>query len=528
MTEADRNKIIDIDFSNINGLYFGDYSFVELYRSINSTILEWKKESIVNKKDLSDEQIEVLISFCSGSSNLDNFKITHRGRMMEILPLYYERQFKFVQISVDYDESDFYRSAYDFLIEYTSYQIGKKNSDWVKDNHDWLLRYLKALQANTSQERAKLLDQYKLIPNQLNELCTKNELEINNSVPPEMNIMYISIFGEENNLAKKWINEDFIQTLVTDKSVISFKETDPEAIALKIQGVLCDKMSDRMKVDPEPKYKELVQDIIDKICDESHGSLWKNWFKVIDEKKEEYTFSLITDSSVRKSLFSFMKWNPQYLESLNNIESSTRDKLFSLLDNEKFVTILDEVAKQIEQEQEEKAKLQHRKIIGEYIENKLKEKIGSEISATVDDIQNGQDIIVSVNGHEIYYIEVKSKWDFKEPAHMSNNQIKKAVNNKDKYALFCVDLRSLSNKKMDLDSLSEDVIVKNTKVKDDIGYTLSSLMEKIIDADYKAENDEGKITINWYQNNIKAKSFTEGKTIDEFLIKLEQNIRNIK
>lgn len=524
MIKEDRNKIVDGDFSEIGGHKFPSYTIDDLSRSINITISEWKNKSLKSSSDLSEDQIDELIRFCSSSSNYDAFSKKLRFRMMEILPRFYDKNFKFVYLPLHVDETNFYQSAYDFLIEYTSYRINNNDSVWVKDNIRWLKSFISELRPSTNKDRAELLDKYKLIPNQLDELCTKNELKINKHVPIDMNEMFIKLYGKEEDLRKTWIKDEFIEILGTEQ----FKETNPEEIAYKIQEELVRKMEEDV---PEQKYTDMVQTIIDKICDDKNGKDWGKWFKTINDRKEIYTFRLIKDSRVRKSLFTIMKWDSQHLELLNNlnkIESSTMNTLFSLLSNENFGTILDEVKKQIEQEIEKKISFGHLKSIGEYIEKKLKEKIGSEISATVDDVQNGQDIIVRLNGRDVYYIEVKSKLNFTEPAHMSNNQIKKAVLKKDKYALFCVDLRDLKNVNTNFDALTIDDIVPRTKVKDKIGETLFNLMKNIIEADDQAENDETKMTINWFGNNIKAKDFTDGITLDEFLENLEKYIQEIK
>ena len=144
--------------------------------------------------------------------------------------------------------------------------------------------------------------------------------------------------------------------------------------------------------------------------------------------------------------------------------------------------------------------------------------------------QNGQDIVISVKRHdqtleEIYYIEVKSKWDFNEAAHMSPNQVKKACQNPDKYCLCCVDLRE--HKDEDLANLPQQVILDCTNVKMNIGITLRPLMKEIIEADDRS--DDIQIKISDYRSNMGATVFEKGdpfqKLIDTLVKKAQEALQ---
>ena len=102
-----------------------------------------------------------------------------------------------------------------------------------------------------------------------------------------------------------------------------------------------------------------------------------------------------------------------------------------------------------------------------------------------NDEQDGQDIVVRYNGKEIYYIEVKSKWSFDEPAHMSVSQMRKAVQNPDKYALCCVELTKYNSN--EVESIDTDTILTNCYDHLDIGDKLSKLLKPIVDDNSDAE-----------------------------------------
>ena len=117
-------------------------------------------------------------------------------------------------------------------------------------------------------------------------------------------------------------------------------------------------------------------------------------------------------------------------------------------------------------------------------------------------------------------MEVKSKWDFNEAAHMSMRQIHMACLHPDEYALCCVDLRPYKNQ--DLTKLPESLIIGATNVKMDIGNTLFPMMKGILNADN--QSDETHIKIAEYRGNIPAKVFEIGVPFDKLIEKIEKKV----
>lgn len=149
----------------------------------------------------------------------------------------------------------------------------------------------------------------------------------------------------------------------------------------------------------------------------------------------------------------------------------------------------------------------------------------AEDNAVADDAQNGQDIIVRIkNGEEwidIFYVEVKSKWDFTEPAHMSTRQVRKAALHPNEYALCCVDLRK--HKHMDLANIPTETILKCTNVKMNIGEILNPMLKAILDADNRSDDEQ--IKISEYRSNMGASIFEKGDSLDVLLNAIETKIR---
>ena len=133
---------------------------------------------------------------------------------------------------------------------------------------------------------------------------------------------------------------------------------------------------------------------------------------------------------------------------------------------------------------------------------------------TVDDIQNGQDIVISYNGQDIYYIEVKSKRNFLSPAYMSKNQIRMACQHPDKYALCCVDLSNAHC--VDIDNPTIDELIPHTRFNNEIGSLLSPLVNPVLKADEDYEDKKIKLYGD-YSASIPKRIFTEGLTMEEMI-----------
>lgn len=488
------------------------YTKNDLQKAIGNTVQQWRNQTL-NRQDggiLTDEQLESLIKFCSATM-LADFK-NQRGRMMPILAELYEKEFAPVP-TIKYredEEEEFYKPAFNFLLDYTLAQVCRKDVTWVEGHKGWLLRFLTEYNPKENEERKKRLDAYGVLPNQMGALCLKSDLKARRDVPDEMVDIYKAIFGKD--LREEWIDEAF-------DSIVDLQPVHASDVADDIEKAL---VTD-MKQEGERKFDKVVRKIILKIGDSTD---WENWFGQINEKKATYTFSM-QSGRAQKSLFSLMdNCSDDHLEQLakygKNIEG--------LLDK------LDSIEKQ---ERDSAARFNHLHTIGKHIEDVLRERIGQDVvsikmpeskddnNVDVNDEQNGQDIVVKVlkNGEwkNIFFVEVKSKWDFNEAAHMSMRQVRMASLNPDMYALCCVDLRPY--KDQDLKNLSESVILDATHVKMDIGTTLFPMVSGILDAD--KQPDETFIKISEYRSNIPAKVFEVGEPFNALLAKIEQKAREV-
>lgn len=506
----DSKKIYDTAFLDVCEV--NPYSQSDLQRAISATMQNWRSTTLTNtrKEPLTDDQLTALITFCS-ATYLPDFA-NARGRMMPLLAEFHNREYRTAPTIKykDDKEEEFYQSAFNLLLDYTLYQLCQKDSEWVNAHKEWLKSFLTEYSPLTNVDHRKRLDDYGVLPNQNGDLCLMKNLHKNCGVPAEMTTIYNAIFGKD--LKETWIDADF-------EELVTLAEDKPVDIAKTIEGSL---VADMKQESTDRKFEKIVRTIVLKIAESSE---WEDWFDQINDKKATYTFSM-KSGKAQKSLFSLM-----------DIEDDNLDRLAKLSESGNIETMLDKMERQQELEHENEARFNHLHAIGKHIEDVLREKIGSDLvqvenptrtegNTIAEDVQNGQDIIVRVKLNsewtDVFYVEVKSKWDFTEPAHMSTRQVRMAALHPNEYALCCVDLRA--HKGEDLENLPAETIIKCTKVKMGIGDILNPLVKEILAADDRSDDEQ--IKISEYRSNMGAKVFEVGDPLEVLINKIEGIVRN--
>ncbi|WP_426694015.1 sacsin N-terminal ATP-binding-like domain-containing protein [Alistipes shahii] len=507
----DSKKLYDpayLDVCEVN-----PYSQSDLQRAIASTMGIWRASALINqeKTALTDEQLTAMITFCS-ASYLPEFN-NIRGRMMPLIAKFYGKDFRILSIIKfkEEKEEDFYSATFNLLLDYTLFLLNQKDAIWVNANKDWLKSFLIEYSPSTNEEHKKRLDDYGILPNQKGKLCLMKDLHKNNGVPSEMATIYLSIFGSD--LHESWIDADF-------ENIVSLTEDRPEDIAKTIEGSL---VSDMKQEPQDRKFEKIVRTIILNIAESKD---WEEWFGQINDKKATYTFSM-KSGKAQKSLFSLM-----------DIEDDNLARLAKLSETGNIESMLDKMERQQELEYGNKARFNHLHAIGKHIEDVLREKIGldlvqvenptrTESDTITEDVQDGQDIIIrvkkGVEWNDVFYVEVKSKWNFTEPAHMSTRQVRMAALHPDEYALCCVDLRK--HKDEDLARLPAETIIVCTRVKMGIGNILNPMVKAILEADDRSDDEQ--IKISEYRSNMGAKIFEIGEPLEVLLDTIENKIKTL-
>lgn len=414
-----------------------------------------------------------------------------------------------------------YREVFESLVRHIFHQIetdSTHNNNWYhdEDNADFLINLLNSLSNanNNTYYQAKIMPDYAIFPNQNGKLCKKEQLNVvaqdAEHKHTEADVSNLCKYYEEIkeiDLKEEWVDSAF-------SGFQTFNETKLKSKSDEIDEALC-----------KENYKPKVTLEILAHLDEGND-VWKYWFSNIEKNKANVFLHRIDDVVLRRNIYSVMKSDRETLRTCAELCDMPNRK-----------EILSKLQGLIQVERDNAARFYHLHTIGKHIEDTLRDYINNNLVKVekrenkddrliVDDIQNGQDIVISVkNGDEwkeVYFVEVKSKWDFNEPAHMSTRQIRMAALHPENYALCCVDLREY--KGQELEKLPSEIIKECTRVKMSIGYDLKPLVQTILDADNKDEDIQ--IKISEYRSNMSARVFEKGEPLDALLQKIESIVRN--
>lgn len=112
--------------------------------------------------------------------------------------------------------------------------------------------------------------------------------------------------------------------------------------------------------------------------------------------------------------------------------------------------------------------------LGNYAESLLYELLSKYLlpqdnRISIDNLQGGQDFVISVDGKKVYYIEVKSIWHQVNIVEMTSTQFDKAESRSSQYALCVINMIGVSPSVVDTEKDSEINIDDRTLFYTDIG-----------------------------------------------------------
>lgn len=446
---SDADRMIDLAYNGIGKA--ANYKPEDLQRAISQTVTQWRNSTLGNNKiPLTTEQLNALIEFCSATSQSE-FN-NYRGRMMSHrVKVHGTTLTKREQPKVIEKEDDFYNPAFNLLLDYTLYVISTKDDQWVKDNEQLLKDFLTEYATSNANDRLAKLDEYGVIPNHYYSLCIKKDLYKNANINEELAKLYLDVKKED--LHDHWVHENFAGTFTYDEQ----KASD---VANKIQTKLSD----------DDFQDTIVLEIIELAENETIDS-WKVLFKAIYAQRESIRYKLGTPAE-RKAINRMMKQkNPALLEKMADVAEREDSDLVLRKLNEAISNIEDEA---------------HKKMLGDFVEDHIERYLNDALSGFGVNIRNeqgGQDLILSKEGCDDYYIEIKSRWIDKEPAMMSSLQFHTAVAKAECYALISAQMWGFDQQRVEngeVVSLSE--LKNRLRVCDNIGTLEKTLLDKVEEA----------------------------------------------
>lgn len=484
LVPGDTERFIAEEFAGICEL--PKYGRDELKKSINDYVNSQKDQPVPFK-----ETLTALLDYCSvfPVQNGNSIRNNAMPYICELFDHQYTEQYQAPLEGVEADkEQNLYRNSFDVLVEYTLKHIetvSTNDKDWFDNNRTLHLNLLNSLsnRERTTTYQSDSFLKYAIMPNQEGLLCKVAELNVltglgNLSQDIKTTLYDIYSKTKKDTLGRIVVDDDYAW-------MSSFSELHPKKVCHDINDTL-----------GEDGYTNpVVIEIIDLLDQEQGNEVWGEWFKTINDNKANIFLSRLKGVE-RASTYKFMK-----------ADANRKAKLLELIDRPDFDSLIKKAEDYIQNEKDKNTVFRHMLSIGKEIEDKLRTALDASLlevqfarndeEMKVKDKQDGQDIIIRYKGKEIYYVEVKSKWNFNDAAHMSVNQMRKAVLYPDNYALCCVELSAFNSN--EVESIAVQTILDHCYVHLDIGYKLAELIEAIV----KDEKDaETHIKIYDYQSAL--------------------------
>ena len=491
---ADTERFVAVEFTDIYA--FPKYGREDLKKSINDFVSSQKDERQPFKSTLG-----AFLDYCSIFPVQKGNSIRNNAMpcICKFFGHTYNEQYEPPIQGVEADkEQNLYRNSFDALVEYTLEKVETwaKLTGWFEDNKTLHLNLLKSL-SNINRETTYQTDffvKYAIMPNKEGTLCKVGDLCVlsgADSLPLEVKNTLYRLYGKVYSFAlgQKIVDDNYA-------GMCAFEKLEPKKVCQDINETLRD-----------GEYTNpVVIEIIDLLDKETESCYWRQWFSNIEENKAKIFLSRLKGTE-KSNTYKFMKADAQ-----------RKEKLLELMDRPDLDTLIKKAEDIIKTEHERNIVFKQMLSIGKEIEDKLREVLDEtllevqcrekEEKMMVGDVQNGQDIIIRYKGQDIYYVEVKSKWNFDEPAHMSVNQMRQAVLHPDNYALCCIELTDYCS--ATVETISVEKILEHCYVHLDIGEKLSELIESIVKDN---SDEETHIKIHDYRCDLNKGFFVSSPHI---------------
>lgn len=310
------------------------------------------------------------------------------------------------------------------LTEFTILCDGKK-----REQIGWIKRMIDCIYAFSDFKG--MLQNYRVYLSQSEEFSYCKDLKIDSGIPEKMKDIYNTITSTQEKtieIRKELFNHEFGKIAPTDAKceIVLFGKKIMDEIS---------KSGKYLNEIDSYEHKDLIMDIINNFDEEAEGEKWKEAFETIYKDIPSLLAKLVLNKDNRESMIKIMK-----------VKDKTRlNKAAEIINNENLIHIWElGKAAWIEKENEQHD-FNKKKELGNYVEDYLRKELkdilkNNKVEAKVDDVQGGQDIIVSINDEPIYYIEVKSRWVAADSVMMSSTQLERSVEQKDCYSLFAVNM----------------------------------------------------------------------------------------
>ena len=384
-----------------------------------------KSTSISTDGILNISQRNALMDYCRmvipGSST------AFQAKALELVQEYYEYDFDLTEtLDTDFFE---WRGAIRTLLGNVLTEFTLLVDDDKKKKVDWIKRLITYI-FNFSDFNG-MLQNYRIYLSQSEEFHYCKELKKDVGIPEKMKDIFNKIASTSEktvDIRKDLFNKEFGRIALTESTC------ETVLFGKEIMRMILESGKYISEIDSY-EHKDLIMDIIDNFDDEKDGLIWQSAFETIYKDIPSLLAKLVLNKDNREPMIKIMKVK----------DKARLNKAAEIINDENLLSIW-EMGKEVWIEmQNEQKDFEKKKELGNYVEDCLRKELKNELSkyeleVKVDDVQNGQDIIISINSEPIYYIEVKSRWKVADSVMMSAKQLERSVEKKECYSLFAVEM----------------------------------------------------------------------------------------
>ena len=465
-------------------LEFTDYSRKNYTTEVNEYITKQIGEKATSKA-IDELFLQKLMDYCKIVTSAESTSVP--SKIIKLICRYYNQSEELIAIPVIKDEELDNRPPQKRLLRLFLNDISNEKETWIIDNLDFLLEVI-SIGANY-YDYEELFQTLRIFPNQLNELKEQSYLFIDDQILPEIKDLYDKVVEPNFQIRSILVNEDFAEFL-KNKQKKTIKD-----LTEKIESKFFDEQT-HLSINEHPFKKEIL-DILEKIKESSD---YEKYFKLIFSKRS----SILVDLADGEDTFSIL-----------SLDSKRIKKLAELGNNPDFDEIVKLGQEALLKKQQENTNFQHKYTIGTHIESLLRKNlidvIPENIKADIEDVQDGQDIIIKINEQPRYFIEVKSRWDVNTSIRMSKNQTLRADEQKNNYALCSVDMtKYIGDNKFEVQDI--ELIKHCITFDNEIGHEVTHLISVL-----NQTNDIETIHLDGdYRTLVPMKFIDKGLNFDEF------------
>ncbi|MCQ2147282.1 MAG: hypothetical protein MJZ16_07180 [Bacteroidales bacterium] len=474
-------KFVDEGYADIVDLTA--YSRTNLRDELNAVVKKHEDESWNNPsspKAYDGAFEDSLIALCSAFTTVGG--TSKRNKLMPIICKFEGKEYAEKHIPAWEDEAqgfDLYRNIFLSLVENQMKKIALKDLSWVSKNINDLVAFVDNARGD---DYKNFCTAYAIYPDMNGDLHTPDTLKKNCVEFDELFNFYEQVLNED--LKGKCVDDCF-ESFYSNYSEPAYQYTS-HSVAKDIQN----------KLSADGYQDTVLLDIIDLTESESDSGLqWRLLFKDIYDQRQSIRYNLGSDSE-RKAINKMLKMkSPTLMEKMADVAE--------MADANMVLNALNAVIDNIEHEA-------YIKKLGDFAESHIQrflEESLEPLGVHVENIQGGQDFILSKEGFEDYHVEVKSRWESDQTVEMSALQFRRAVENPDSYALVGMNMYNFDRTRVDNDEhLELSELLPLIKVLDNIGELEADLRKRTAEAFKGGEHDirlNGSYTVRVPQDIFK-------------------------